>query len=313
MNDTTLPAAQAPRRPRGLLFPIILIAIGGLILAGNLGYIPPVSARALFQLWPLLLILPGIEMLLARREPYLALALEILIVAAALGLVVSQPRGLFLPVGSGGSSASVARAGVSSLSLRVEGGAGTYTIAGGASALVEARSDGGDISVRNDPRDAEANVRVQPAGFGGDHVVFGGAPPMNVDVRIASDVPTTLRVQGGAGDFSVDLRDVRVREARVETGASKVEITLPKPSGDVPVRIQAGAASVVITVPADVEARITTTGGLLSTTTDNARLGAATGSVLARSGSSTETPGYATAKDRVTVTVEAGASSITIR
>ncbi len=313
---TTSAPGERPRRRRGLLFPLLLIVVGALLLAAEYGYLPPLSVRALLSLWPLLLILPGVEMIVARRQPYLALVIELLIVVFAIGVAATQPRGLFVPPASGASSsATVARETSRSLALRLEGGAGDYTLRGGASALVEATSQGGEISVRTDRRGDLADVRVQPAGFAGDVVIFPGVtPPLNVDVRVASDVPlTSLRVDGGAGDFTLDLRDVPVRDVRIQTGASKVELTLPHPSGDVPVRIEAGAATLTIVVPDDVEARITTTGGLVTTTTLNARLGSGSSSAVARSGSSVETAGYAAAKDRVTLTIQAGASSITIR
>lgn len=315
MTDATIavPPEPRPARRRGFLLPVVLIVLGGVFLAGNFGYIPPVSWRALVQLWPLVLILWGIELLLARREPFLALGIEVLVILVAVGLVVSQPRGLFLPLTDGGSSsATIARDGASTLALRVDGGAGSYTVSGGASALVEARSAGGEIGVRDTRRGDAAEVRVQPSRTG-DGVVFGRGVPATVNVLVASDVSTSLRVSGGAGDFTIDLREVQVRDARIETGASKLDLTLPKPSGDVPVRIQAGAASITIVVPDDVEARFTTAGGLLSTTIENARLGAGTSSAVARNASSMETPGYAAAKDRVTVSIEAGASSITVR
>ena len=41
------------RPPRGLLFPVLLIALGALLLLGNLGLIPPLSWRAILSLWPL--------------------------------------------------------------------------------------------------------------------------------------------------------------------------------------------------------------------------------------------------------------------
>jgi hypothetical protein len=317
MSDSTVTTAPATRpRRRGFLFPLILIALGLAFLAANFGYLPPISARALVSLWPVLLILAGIEMLVARRDPYVALGLEVLVIALALGVVITQPRGLFVspPSGSGSSSATVARENARSLSLRFEGGAGDYTLRGGATALVEAASTGGEISVRTDRRSGDvAEVRVQPSGFGGDIVLFGGVPPVNVDVKVASDVPTSLRVTGGAGDFSLDLRDIQVKDARIETGASKVELTLPKPSGDVPVRIEAGAATVTISVPDDAEASVTTSGGLITTNFDNVRFGGGTSASFARGGSTRTTPGYAAAKDRLTITITAGASSITIR
>jgi hypothetical protein len=313
-TETTTAERPRERRRRGLLFPLILIAIGALFFAANFHFIPPVSVRALVQLWPLLLVIGGIEMILARRDPFLALAIEVVVIAVAVGLVVTQPRGIFVPVGGGSTSATVARGSSTALSLRVDGGAGTYTIAGGASALVEARSEGGELRVREDRHDGTADVRIDPTGFPeGNMVLFGGAPPVTVDVRVASDVPVSLRVTGGAGDFTIDMRDLQVRDARLEIGAAKVEVMLPKPSGDVPIRIQSGAASISITVPPEVEARITTTGGLLTTATENARFGSGTSASVARSGGATETAGYAAAKDRLTITIEAGASSITIR
>lgn len=305
-------ASGRPRR-RGFLFPLLLIGLGAAFFAANLGYLPPISARALLSLWPLLLVVFGVELIVARREPYLALAIEVLVAAAGVALVTAQPRGLFVPAVGATTSATIERDGARSMALRLEGGAGTYTLAGGAAALVEAHSDGGEITVRNEGRGDAADVRVQPVGIG-DLVALGTTPPVNVDVRVASDVPVTLlRVQAGAGDFTIDLAAVQVREARIETGASKVELTLPHPSGEVGVHVQAGAASVAIVVPDGVEARITTSGGLLSTTVENPRLGAATSSSLPRNASAVETAGYAAAKDRVTVTVEAGASTIRLR
>ncbi len=297
-----------PRR-RGLLFPLVLTAVGALFLAANLGYLPAFSARAFFQLWPVLLILAGIEIALGRREPYAALAIEVLVIAAAIGLLLSQPLGIFAPVG-GTSDATVARGTSTSLSLRVEGGAGTYTIRGGATALVEAHARGGDLRVDDDRGGGgTASIRVRPNDMDG----LGSGTPQDVDVVVASDVPTSLRVSGGAGDFTVDMSAMRIKEARVETGAAKVEVTLPKPTGDVPIRIAGGAASFVVTLPDGVEARFTTSGGLLSQTVQNARLSDAPLSGVAVERHSIETAGYATATDRLTVTIEAGASSVTIR
>jgi len=56
-----------------------------------------------------------------------------------------------------------------------------------------------------------------------------------------------------------------------------------------------------VEVPAGVEARITSTGGLNSTHFENPRF------------SGSETSGYASAKDRVTVRITSGVTSIVVR
>lgn len=308
--NTSLPVVQIHRR--GLLVPLFLIALGAMFFAANLGYALPISARAVFGLWPVVLVVIGVEVALARRTPYLALAVEVLVIAAAVALVVTRPAGPFVtPVGS--TTASVSRGAATMLSLRIDGDSGTYTVAGGATALVDARSEGGELEVRDTRSEAgdAADVHVSPAGSGGNDVVVGPAVPSTADVRVASDVPTSLRVEGTADEFIVDLREIRVRDARVEAGGSRLELTLPRPSGDVPVRIGAAGGNVIVVVPEDLEVRVTTSGVLLSTTIQNARFGSTTSGRATQSVA--ETPGYASAKDRVTVTIVAGVSSITIR
>ena len=88
-------------------------------------------------------------------------------------------------------------------------------------------------------------------------------------------------------------------------GASSTTLVLPHPTGDVSIRADGGASSLVIEIPSDVEARISLNGGLVSMSTTNAR--------TTKSGNTVDTAGYATAKDRVTVTVTGGATSVAVR
>jgi len=126
-----------------------------------------------------------------------------------------------------------------------------------------------------------------------------------VEARIASDIPTDLTVSGGAGEFFIDLSNVTVKSAELNVGAASLTLTLPRPTADVGIEVNAGASSIVIEVPEGVEARVTMDGALLSLRSTNSRVTA--------SGSTAETPGYGSATARVTVSVTAGASSITIR
>lgn len=290
-------------RPRGLLFPLILVVLGVLLLLANFGYLPPFSWRALFQLWPAILIAVGVDLVFGRRRPLIAFALELVVIAAALFLAFTQPASLFGTSEAGQTTATVERGSARTLALRVSGGAGAYTVAGGADQLVDVRAEEGQVRVSTIRHGDGVDVRVEPAGFG-DVFPFG-ARRLDVRVLVARDAPTSIRLDGGAGDFTLDMRDIRVTDARVSTGASSIRVVLPRPSGDVPVRIVAGAASVEIEVPQDVEASVVTRGGAISFNSLSPRLGA--------SGGAASTAGYASATDRVTVTVEAGASSVTVR
>ena len=62
------------RRRGGVVWPLILIFIGGVFLLENTGYLPPNFWMNLWRLWPLVLVLVGIELLFASRIPWVALA-----------------------------------------------------------------------------------------------------------------------------------------------------------------------------------------------------------------------------------------------
>lgn len=304
MSDRTSEPTRERRSRGGLLFPLILIALGVAFLLGNVGYLPPISARALLSLWPLLLLVAGIEMIFARREPLVALALQVGVIALGVALVAGQPAGLFAPRGASSSEVDVERdSATTALSLRVSGGAGRYEVTGGATRLVEARSTGGEIRVRTTRTAGRADVRVSPADV--DFEFFRPRVPGEVIVRAASDIPTSVHVQGGAGEFFVDLSAIQTTDAEIEAGAAEVRVILPRPKGTVAVRIEAGASTVTIEVPEGVEARVTTRGGALSFKSENPR--------LVERGDQAETAGYASATDRVSVSFEGGAASVRVR
>jgi len=277
---------------RGLIWPLLLIVAGVTFLLANFGYIPPFHiGRAIGVLWPLVLVLVGIDLALSRRMPGVALGLQVLAIVVGLGVLATRPdiasgAGFSGPVAQ---TVAVERGTSTTATMRFQVGAGRFELAGGATALLEASSEQSDLRERVTRSGDRADVRLEQD----FHAFTGGSRA--VSAKVASDVPMTIRLESGAGEFRLDLRDVRATDVRVDTGAAELTVILPKPTGNVPVRIHAGASSIVIEVPSGVEAKVTTTGGLISTS------------------GQTETPGYAAATDRVTVTIQAGASSIVVR
>lgn len=316
---TTSSAAMTTRR--GLFWPLLLITIGLVFLLVNFGFIPGVTTLTLLHLWPLLLILAGIDIAIGRRWPLAALGIDVAVIALGLALLATQPTfvsGPFFVFGDGAvggeRDVTVARQNATSLSLAINGGAGRFRVTGGSSVLVEAHSANDDLRLRRadfDKAGESADVRIDQSG----NRRVGGTTT-DVETRIASNVATDLEVDGGAGEFIIDLTDVMVSRAEVNVGAASLTITLPKPTvtpsaigakptGDVSIEVNAGASSIVIDVPEGVEARVTTSGALLQLRSTNSRLSV--------SGGSAQTAGYASATARVSVRVTAGASSVTVR
>jgi hypothetical protein len=308
--------------PRGLFGPLLLIAIGLVFLLVNFGYVPGVTAVQLLSLWPLLLILAGVDLAIGRRWPLAALGVGVAVIALGLALLVTQPTAFGSPFffdrdddrAPGQRDLTVERRSVTSLSLEINGGAGRFSVSGGSTMLVETHSPNEDLRLRRadyDKGGEHADVRIEHTG-----TRRVGGVTANVETRIASNVPTDLEINGGAGEFIIDLSDVTISNAEINVGAATLTLTLPKPTlatagpstkpvGEIKIELNAGASSIVIEVPEGVEARITTTGALLTLRSSNPRVNA--------SANAAETSGYASSQQRVTVQVTAGASSVTVR
>jgi hypothetical protein len=215
----------------------------------------------------------------------------ILVIAVGLWVVVGALR---WRGSADGETFSVGRTGEDRLDLELRLGAGRFRVGGGAEpgSLVTVESTEDDIEgrVRRDGR--LARVRLSRNASWWPFGRWQGGAEWRV--ALAGDVATRIDLAGGAGDFDIDLQDILVVEARLAVGAAQVRLALPYPAGDVPVHVSAGASSVTLEVPPGVEARITTSG------------------LLAVDGQ-TETPGYATAANRVSVRVDGGAGSIRVR
>jgi len=211
----------------------------------------------------------------------------ILVVAGGVVLLTAL-RG---PAARGGNArVSIPADGAARLELLLRLGAGRYRLRGGSAALVEAAANDATIDHAADRLGDLTRVRLSTSTHSW---LWGWGRGLEWTIDVASGVPAMLDLQAGAGSFDLDLSDVALARASVAIGAAELRVVLPRPHGDVPIQVQGGAAALTFEVPAGVEARVTSS-GLVST-----------------SGPS-ETPGYAAARDRVTVTVTGGAASVRV-
>lgn len=297
------------RRSRGFGFPLALLAAGTVALLANFGYLGAFSWARLLALWPLILILIGIDLLLAHRAPLVALAADAIVIVLGLALVLTQPgiASPFIVIGDpdcgGDRQAAVAasRDGTKEVSVRIAAGATSLGVGGSAAGLLEATSTAADLRLTTrTPRSGSSELRLDQC-FGASAFGRGGSNQMHV--KLASDVPLSLEVSAGAATIDLDLRGTAVADVRLSTGAATVSLFLPKPNGDLRVTISSGASTINVHLPPGVESRAMLSGGLSSLN--------GSGGFGGRDVS--ETPGYAGAKDRVSVTVNAGMSTVNVR
>ena len=259
------------------LFGLLLIGIGALYFLSNTG----ILRFSWNAIWPLVLVGVGLVVLLQAVRPAPPVA-----PVTPPGLA-SRPGG----PADGGSAVRIPREGTTQLELDLGVGAGTFRAEGGATELVEVRSTRNDIVARFDREGQRTRVRLRQDTNWLPWMFRGGA---DWDVKLPDDIPIALNVNAGAGTLVLDLSRLRIVDGRVSIGAAQARIVVPRPTGELTLRVHAGASSVTIEVPTGVEARIRGEGGLLK--------------IEGRA----ETAGFAASRDRVAVTVTGGASSVRV-
>jgi DNA-binding MarR family transcriptional regulator len=114
-----------------------------------------------------------------------------------------------------------------------------------------------------------------------------------------------IEIRGGTSTCSFDLRELRLSALAVFDGAFRLELELGQPRGSVPIRIASGAADVTIRRPADVATQLIVQRGAA-----RLRLDERYAEVVHEA--RWQSANYAAAADCYDISVEGGASSLSI-
>ncbi|MGI8404114.1 MAG: MarR family winged helix-turn-helix transcriptional regulator [Thermomicrobiales bacterium] len=125
-------------------------------------------------------------------------------------------------------------------------------------------------------------------------------------VTLNAAVPWEIELRGGASRIDADLGGLELTSFVITTGFSDITVTLPEPTGLVPIRLSGGASRVTIRRPAGVQAGLTVKGGFSKLTFDQQ---------LDKRGVKMQfqSPGYDGASNRYEIELSGGASEITIQ
>ena len=261
-----------------LFWGILIILLGVMLLLNTFGILT-INAWQIF--WPLILVLAGGWLLIG---PFIFRRSQ-------------NPQNVTVPL-----------EGAPALKVKVNHGAGRMHIGPAPKGSRDALSGVfvGGVEANTHMSGSELKIRLKtPSDF------FWGFPPLSGfegfswDFNLNQDVPLRLVIRSGANESTLDLRDLKVTDLSLETGASSTQIIMPSAAGFTSGTIQTGASSVQIQVPDGVAGHFEIKHGLAGIQVDTTR--------FANSGNIYETPGFASYPNRIQMTIETGVGSIEIR
>jgi hypothetical protein len=290
--------------------PLLLILAGVLFLLNNLGILDWSIWDSLWRLWPLVLVIIGIDLLVGRRSPLLSFLL--VVVVLGLGAVLLYSMGGFASNGSirqqtlnaplNDASSATVRVDIGVGDLRLDSGEGGQLATG----MLDYYEHWGTPTINTDTSGGRTTLTINQRSQGGVNVL----PPftnrgLNWDIHLNPQPALVLDLNTGAGRTTVDLDKLRVSNLTLNSGVGSTTVIFPSQAGTTTASVKGGAGSIDITIPSSVEARIKVSTGLGSVNIDPR--------FKKTSNDLYESSGYSDAKNKLDLTISAGVGSLNVQ
>jgi N-terminal domain of toast_rack, DUF2154 len=271
-------AQNNPPRRSSLVIPILLIAVGGLILYSN--WRPSFDPwPVLWTYWPLILIFIGAGKIYdswkrgknpddASRGSSAGASVGAIVFVIV--LLVIMGSGKRINRWRGGTvyamqhqSRTVDRGAAKSVRATLEMGAGDINLSGGSSHLLEAdfdyRSSSGTPKVDYSISGTTGELRISQDDDNQIHTTSDN----HWTLHLANDVPLEIKIDMGAGHGNLRLRDIAVTRLNLDMGAGQVDVDLTGDrKSDLTADIEGGVGEANIRLPKNVGVIVHASGGL---------------------------------------------------
>lgn len=238
---------------RSFFWPTVLIGVGLIWLLVNLGVIAPFNVGTIVQLWPLLLIVLGLDILLGHRYAWIGSLMGLTLVAGVVAFLILAPRtGV-----------------VSDNNMTTE----TFSEPVGSATSVnynfETASEPVDIYALNDSKNLiDANLTH----YGTIGFVVNGTTSKSIhlyennnssswlnwnwsldqlkwNIGLNPDVPASILLDGGSGSINADLSGLQLDSLTANLGSGSSSFTLPKSDKPLTASLDSGSGSVNVSLP----------------------------------------------------------------
>ena len=287
-----------------------------MFLLQNTGYLPPNFWLNLWRLWPVILVLVGIELLFANRMPWILLA-GVVAAVLVIGVVVTN-NNVTTPISPQSPppySASTELGGATQAAVTVRFGAGQLNVSAIDQPIADqlaTMSYQGPPPLAPTPRytvsGGVGQLDYQSSGHGGSNFPWfdGRGDSARCDMALSPSVPiTSFTVQSGAADAHVDMTRLHISNIDLSIGAANAWVRFPEAGGRTTAHIGGGASNISLEIPEGVAAQIQYRGGLSTVSVDQNRFPLISDNVYRSSD-------WDTAANKLDLSIDTGITSIQV-
>jgi hypothetical protein len=255
-------------RYRSFFWPAILILAGIVALLVNTGRIPVDRLYSLVNLWPVILVVIGLELIIRRTLHGLAadIAAALVVLIAVVGVaayITVAPN----PAATHTYDSAADLGTIDQVALAINVGGATINVGSttdtGQLYRAHIEYSGAQPKVQFDPAAKVLRIDQQDRGFS-----ILPARKFALTLQLNPGVRWSIEANSGAATITMNLAQIRATSLSLNTGASQEEITLGPATGIVPVEINGGALTAHFHRPSGTEASVEVSGGALSLDAD---------------------------------------------
>ncbi|WP_448698055.1 LiaI-LiaF-like domain-containing protein [Mucilaginibacter sp. AW1-3] len=318
----------------------LLVIIGIVFLLNNFGVID-FSWWTFFSLWPILLIIGGVNLVFAHNRSAWAIILKMAVLVGGMAILIVSglnhhdrgwPAWVFrfdrnynnndnnrddddidtangeravVKVDGNSIYRQAYKPGLQTAKLNITGGATTYSLKGVTNDLFVATTkeynNHYSLKTHTDSTHAEIDFDMNMHKHSSWH--FDNKRENRADIELNSNPEWDIDLESGASKADFDLSPFKVKNLTIQGGASSYTVKLGQPLAKTSVDISTGMASVTLYIPKSAACHVTVDTGLSSKNLEGFNK---------RDDDSYETPGFDKATNKIEVSFEAGMSNLKV-
>lgn len=298
-------------RKRSLVWPVFLISLGVIVLLNNLNVIDWNIWLVLTRLWPLLLVVAGLDLIFGRRSGiWNSIFIIVVIAMFAFGAWIVQTVGSDWAGELTTQHVSYPLGGEEQAEIKIDFSVGELEInfLSGSTNLLEGTLDifNNETLIQDfSTNDGIARLRLEISGeqisppWFFNNLIDGSR---NWEILLSAFVSIDLDVSTGVGRSIIDLRDLNLLDLNVDSGVGETIVYLSD-KGSYSATISAGIGQVTVYVPAETAVRIRLEIGIGDISVSGDYL---------RSGNYYVSPNFDEAENRVEIIISGGIGNVEV-
>ncbi len=307
---------------------IVLVLLGTVFLLRNYGYVD-IHWSNIFHLWPILIVIAGVNMIFANNRAPWAIALKIGVIVIGFGLLffgnfnrsyrLFQGDDIEFDIDDDGvEDGDVQRSemtrffeepyndSIKTARLNIHGGATGYKLSDTTDLLfsAEAREYFGKYTLNTSTTDSSSVIDFRMKNNRFKNFGFNNNKSNKATFKLNVKPEWELDINAGATDLDFDLTKFKIRTVHIDGGAASFKVKFGQPLNVTTVKVNTGASDVDIRIPRGTAASIDVHTGLSSDDFEG---------FVKIHDHRYETPGYASATNKFNIKINGGVSNFDVK